>query len=328
MPRPPCDIEIKRCYSKYNGKASGFTHEFSLTDKRALGGYIISPMKEIEGPQSSAWPDIPETKFPILEKFFNQVDIKLLYHAHATPGPEWNFPALRRPFNMLFFILGGDAIVRHRKNVIPLRSGSAYLVPGELTCDYACKTRFELLSLHFRCELFQGFDVIVAGEQKVHSLKIEPSSATRSLLRALESSRLSAVAELKAILFKLLASVIDLDAKTLEKKLLIAQKYRLFFLFVDENLECGLSADQAAQTLGLSYSQFAASFKKDFGLSFKEFLTERLMAKSREALLLSPKRIREIAAEMKFEDECYFSRFFKKHAGMAPAEYRTVNALR
>jgi YesN/AraC family two-component response regulator len=33
-------------------------------------------------------------------------------------------------------------------------------------------------------------------------------------------------------------------------------------------------------------------------------------------------KIREIAEKLEFTNEFYFSRFFKKHSGMAPAQFR------
>ncbi|NSW89572.1 MAG: helix-turn-helix transcriptional regulator [Firmicutes bacterium] len=52
-----------------------------------------------------------------------------------------------------------------------------------------------------------------------------------------------------------------------------------------------------------------------------------IIHKAKEELLTSNSSIKEIAYKLKFSDEFYFSRFFKKHTGIPPSKYRIQNKL-
>ena len=59
----------------------------------------------------------------------------------------------------------------------------------------------------------------------------------------------------------------------------------------------------------------------------KQYYEEQLAQRAKEELVLTEKRINEVAQEMDFSDEFYFSRFFKKMTGTSPREYRKQNKI-
>jgi AraC-like DNA-binding protein len=57
-----------------------------------------------------------------------------------------------------------------------------------------------------------------------------------------------------------------------------------------------------------------------------QVIAARIVAEARRELYLSSRPVKEIAARLGFNDEAYFSRFFKHHNGISPQHYRrTVN---
>jgi len=48
------------------------------------------------------------------------------------------------------------------------------------------------------------------------------------------------------------------------------------------------------------------------------------LTEAKVLLKQTEKTISEIAHELKFEDQSYFSRFFKKHTCVTPQEYRNM----
>lgn len=72
----------------------------------------------------------------------------------------------------------------------------------------------------------------------------------------------------------------------------------------------------------LSVDAFSKKIKKRYGKSPSALIKERVVLEAKKLLHLTHKTIREIAAELGFEDEFYFSRFFKKTVGVAPAMFR------
>ncbi|OHV18939.1 helix-turn-helix domain-containing protein [Rhizobium sp. RMa-01] len=59
-----------------------------------------------------------------------------------------------------------------------------------------------------------------------------------------------------------------------------------------------------------------------FGLSVKELLLERRTLEAKRLLMFTVRSVEDIAGEIGFEDPAYFSRFFRKRTGEAPAAWR------
>ena len=56
--------------------------------------------------------------------------------------------------------------------------------------------------------------------------------------------------------------------------------------------------------------------------SLSELIRERMVLEAKKLLHLTYKSIKEIAQELDFEDEFYFSRYFKKEVGLSPKQFR------
>lgn len=62
--------------------------------------------------------------------------------------------------------------------------------------------------------------------------------------------------------------------------------------------------------------------KQYFGKTLTELIAERLIIEAKRQLYLTTKTVKEIAFELGYNDEFYFSRFFKKNAGVSPQVFR------
>ena len=77
-----------------------------------------------------------------------------------------------------------------------------------------------------------------------------------------------------------------------------------------------------ADYYALSVDTFSKKVKKLFGKSPSVLIQERMVLEAKKQLHLTYKNIKEIAAELGFEDEFYFSRYFKKQVGVSPKLFR------
>lgn len=77
-----------------------------------------------------------------------------------------------------------------------------------------------------------------------------------------------------------------------------------------------------AEKYHLSVNAFGKQVKKFFGKTPSELIRERLALEAKKLLHLSHKSIKQIAGLLQFEDEFYFSRYFKKEVGVSPKEFR------
>lgn len=77
-----------------------------------------------------------------------------------------------------------------------------------------------------------------------------------------------------------------------------------------------------ASHYSLSVSAFSKKIKQYFGKTPSELIRERMVLEAKKLLHLTYKSIKEIAQELDFEDEFYFSRYFKKEVGLSPKQFR------
>lgn len=73
---------------------------------------------------------------------------------------------------------------------------------------------------------------------------------------------------------------------------------------------------------GLAVNTFSKKIRKHFGKSPTKLIQERIVLEAKKLLHLTYKPVKEIAAELHFEDEFYFSRYFKKEVGVSPTHFR------
>ena len=62
--------------------------------------------------------------------------------------------------------------------------------------------------------------------------------------------------------------------------------------------------------------------KKHFHKTPSDLIQERIVIEAKRELYLTDKAVKQIAWELGFEDEYYFSRLFKQNADVSPAHYR------
>jgi len=77
-----------------------------------------------------------------------------------------------------------------------------------------------------------------------------------------------------------------------------------------------------AAEFSLSNDAFSKKVKKQFSKSPSQLINERVVLETKKMLHLTYKTIKEIARELNFRDEFYFSRYFKKNVGVSPSVYR------
>ena len=65
-----------------------------------------------------------------------------------------------------------------------------------------------------------------------------------------------------------------------------------------------------------------------FGHTIKDMLLDRRLLEAKRLLLFTIRPVEDIGREVGFEDPAYFSRFFRKRVGEAPAAWRRRNLER
>lgn len=77
-----------------------------------------------------------------------------------------------------------------------------------------------------------------------------------------------------------------------------------------------------ASELAITSNLLSKKVKRSYGKTPKELIRERVVLEAKKLLHLSYKSVKEVAAILHFEDEFYFSRYFKESTGLSPTHYR------
>lgn len=91
---------------------------------------------------------------------------------------------------------------------------------------------------------------------------------------------------------------------------------------IERDLRYDLDFRLVAEELGLGYESFRKRFRAAFGQSPHRYLAARVVRRASLRLRDPATLDKEVAAELGFSDEHYFSRRFHQIAGMSPTEYR------
>jgi AraC-like DNA-binding protein len=93
--------------------------------------------------------------------------------------------------------------------------------------------------------------------------------------------------------------------------------------FMNKNLGASTSLAELARSVGMSVRGYTEFFRKTTNCSPKEYFNRLKVQKACELLRTGERKVREIALELGFEDPYYFSRIFKRVAGMSPEKFRS-----
>jgi AraC family L-rhamnose operon regulatory protein RhaS len=104
--------------------------------------------------------------------------------------------------------------------------------------------------------------------------------------------------------------------------------FQEFLVWLEKYVDKPLSVPEMARQAGMSERTFHRAFRGAIGVAPMAYLVNIRLRRAAEFLRKEshPRRITDVAELCGFEDSNYFSRCFRKFAGMSPKEFRCRNA--
>ncbi len=116
---------------------------------------------------------------------------------------------------------------------------------------------------------------------------------------------------------KLLQVIFRKRSDSKNRLILLAKQY------IEENLgNENLNLEAVSSHIGLSGIYFCKLFHKEEGVSFNDYLNNRRIARAKELLTTTSKKVFEISSDVGYNNPKYFSYVFKRIAGVTPMEYK------
>lgn len=91
---------------------------------------------------------------------------------------------------------------------------------------------------------------------------------------------------------------------------------------IEDHFKTKHSAGNYAEMLNISPKALAKLSKNYFNKTLTDLIAERIIIEAKRELYMTNKTVKEIAYELGYDDEHYFSRFFKTNADVSPQLYR------
>ena len=127
------------------------------------------------------------------------------------------------------------------------------------------------------------------------------------------------------------ADLLLIMAEYIEKNDLLADHNKtlgeLIKLYVKKNLNNKITLADMSWNLHCSTVTLTEHFKKEFGITIRQYVTQKRMEQAKEMLLNTTMPIGDIATMCGFPDVEYFSRTFKSSYGISPNRWRKTQNI-
>ena len=101
--------------------------------------------------------------------------------------------------------------------------------------------------------------------------------------------------------------------------------YRKFMLLLAENSNVNRSVKSYADELCVSPKYLTSVCRRHGNYTASELIAASIISRIKQLLLYSDLSIKEVAAEMGFDNLSFFGKYVKKHLGLSPNNYRKSN---
>jgi len=229
------------------------------------------------------------------------------------------------PFSRLYWIQSGRGEIVHSGGRLDLGPGRLFAIPEYTPARYKATEQMVLYWIHFRARLFgcmELFSVMNWDYSVTLSNTSEMNGLWKTMIRVCNSRKLEDSLKADSLLRELLSHFAASDERRVARNVSGLQRFLPAIKFIEQNLSRRIRLAELAGSVSLAPAYFCHLFSSTVGQSPIDFINRKRIERAQFLLLGEKKPLKTVAAEVGFEDVYYFSRMFKKTAGISPAHYR------
>lgn len=264
-------------------------------------------------------------------------------------GDHWGGLSLKCSFNGSEYYKSGDAMYRcDDEHFLIFNEGREYSSWIDSNVDVASCTlnmspAFERQALRAVKSSRKGLiDEPSTADRIRFTERIYPHEPQMSRLiasmRQLASDVRANHLQLQELFFVLYVKMIGLQDETNRQalatgKLTAATRHELFSRlvrardFIHSCYEKDMSLNEIADVACLNPYYFLREFRKTFGITPHQYLTQRRIGQARKMLTSGNVNVADVCITVGFRDQSSFGKLFKRHTGKSPTAFSKANAL-
>ncbi|HYE05287.1 MAG TPA: AraC family transcriptional regulator [Planctomycetota bacterium] len=231
------------------------------------------------------------------------------------------------PWNRLFVVppheqrIPATVSLAEPRQALALEPGTITWLPSDARLHFRFPVGFRMIAWHFRLEWAPGVDAF-AGVARMRQTRDATMSRELDAL-ARRDADAAALARLRGLLLAALSSFIDEPLDALSRRLRTRQRYGKLLAAIDQQPRADLGVAEMAREIGLGREGFTRAFRRDVGLTPREYL-RRALARHASQRLLAGESVTSVAEGLRFSSPFWFSRFFKARLGAAPSAFGSL----
>jgi AraC-like DNA-binding protein len=242
-------------------------------------------------------------------------------------GPAWS----RRHFThesyaKFYFVVGGAATYENEAGGVRLAPGTVYFFPPHQGSRHLCPRLLEVHWMHIAIDA-PALDARLAGLRRIETWPAARWAAWKPVYTRLAELRKRPTDELalrvQAMILHGLAEILGRHPESEDPRAALERaRFAPALALMDAQFRRAPPLAAVAAAAGLSRLYFHRSFRRLFRTTPHRYMLRRRMDLARQLLAGTTDSVGEVARQCGYDDQFYFSRAFKREAGLSPERFR------
>lgn len=255
------------------------------------------------------------------------IDIGKINIAHEfvlNKNNKCEYPNGRKYYGMVCCIDGEAEYVFNAHNRQTVQKGDVLFLSPNAAYSIAVKDEYRHYTVNF--EIHAEFSNLAFLCDDFYLLRTENAKwyahIFKELVTCRQAKKVGSEARATASLYELTAlfaaEIYDREHTSTTRRLQPAKEY------IEQNFNRHINQDMLANLCDMSVTHFRREWAKHYGGSALQYRDKIRLNYAKEYLGVGYYSVGEAAAKCGFDDVNYFVRFFKKHLGISPGKYKTL----
>ena len=252
---------------------------------------------------------------------FNNTIPDIEYFNYRQGTPDWHIEQTKIHFTDLTYITGGRAVYTINHQKIQVEKGDLLCIPSGSLRDAGSSNagHFECFAANFVMRGFSNEEIPVPLPILSHvGNHSDIISQYRKLYEEYVSRSPGYIMRTRARFMLILQRFMDILIYAVDTHR-FDPRVKQAIIYITDNYAEHLTIAEVAAQVSLNPVYFGALFKKETGVTFRDYLNTVRLNQAEDMLRAGRLNVSEVAASCGFADVFYFSRLFKKYKGIPPS---------